>query len=287
MNDLKSEIADVLYTCASEGDEDGQEAVNGVSTPKDKPSIAKGQKSLVKRIIKAVQGPLEDAIRKECQLSKTSPDAEINRLTVILDDISTTGNELSRDQDSSDKMKPCHPAQIVNGDSNGAVDPAITESSHKTMISLRASGRRTRSDSNTEDSPGVNGVTSPASAPSKQQKRQRTGSSSEPTEGPSGRSVPIEGGVPWFLQSFHPNGTTIEEEQWAGRDLVRAMSEGLSEMDEDQISGLVDEEGRKDMISADQDEAAAQKAAANTAKTTEARKKKKASMAKRPRRRLR
>lgn len=285
-NDLKTEIADVLSTSTSEVDEDGDESLNDVSTPKNKSNVVKGQIALVKRIIKAVQGPLEDAIRKESQLAKTSPDPDIHHLTAMFDDIFSTRNGLSRDDNSSDRINNCMPNRKVNGDANGAKDPAMTELSHKTMISLRGSGRRTRCNSNTEEPSKVNASASPASAPSKQQKRQGTRSSSGSTQGASSQPVPNDGGVPWFLQSFHPNGTTIEEEQWTGRDLVRAMSEGLSDMDEEQISGLVNGDVDKDTIDADQQEAAADEAAVNSAKTTEARKKK-ASTARRPRRRQR
>lgn len=48
------------------------------------------------------------------------------------------------------------------------------------------------------------------------------------------------GGIPWYMVPFDPVGTTIEEERWTGRDMVRGMSEELSDMDEDELSGLVD-----------------------------------------------
>lgn len=50
----------------------------------------------------------------------------------------------------------------------------------------------------------------------------------------------VNGGIPWYMVPFDPVGTTIEEERWTGRDLVRGMSEELSDMDEEELSGLVD-----------------------------------------------
>lgn len=50
------------------------------------------------------------------------------------------------------------------------------------------------------------------------------------------------GGIPWYMGPFDPVGTTIEEERWTGRELVRGMSEELSDMDEEELSGLVDVE---------------------------------------------
>jgi len=51
-----------------------------------------------------------------------------------------------------------------------------------------------------------------------------------------------QGGIPWYMDPFDPVGTTIHEERWTGRDVVRGMSEELSDMDEDELQGLVDEE---------------------------------------------
>ena len=45
------------------------------------------------------------------------------------------------------------------------------------------------------------------------------------------------------MECFDPVGTTIEEERWKGRELVRGMSEALSDMDEEELSGLVEADG--------------------------------------------
>lgn len=47
-----------------------------------------------------------------------------------------------------------------------------------------------------------------------------------------------EGGVPWYLKNFEPDGTTAIEEQWAGRDAVRSLSEELTDMDEEELNDL-------------------------------------------------
>ena len=58
-----------------------------------------------------------------------------------------------------------------------------------------------------------------------------------------GEAHPLSnGGIPWYMEPFDPVGTTVEEERWTGRELVRGMSEELSDMDEDELSGLVDVE---------------------------------------------
>ncbi|PLN79322.1 hypothetical protein BDW42DRAFT_173189 [Aspergillus taichungensis] len=51
-----------------------------------------------------------------------------------------------------------------------------------------------------------------------------------------------QGGIQWYMQPFDPIGTTIHEERWTGRDVMRGMSEELSELDEDELKDLVDDE---------------------------------------------
>ena len=47
-----------------------------------------------------------------------------------------------------------------------------------------------------------------------------------------------DGGVPWYMKGFSLEGTTAIEEQWAGRDAVRSLSEDLTDMDEEELNGL-------------------------------------------------
>ena len=46
------------------------------------------------------------------------------------------------------------------------------------------------------------------------------------------------GGIPWYVEQFDPEGTSIYEERWTGQQVLREMSEELSEMDEDELQGL-------------------------------------------------
>lgn len=47
-----------------------------------------------------------------------------------------------------------------------------------------------------------------------------------------------EGGIPWYLKAFEPEGTTAIEEQWAGREAVRSLSEELTDMDDEELNDL-------------------------------------------------
>jgi NuA3 HAT complex component NTO1 len=62
-------------------------------------------------------------------------------------------------------------------------------------------------------------------------------SGQENTGGDVGTSL-TEGGIPWYLKSFDPIGTTIREMQWTGRDIVRGMSEELTDIDDDELKGM-------------------------------------------------
>jgi NuA3 HAT complex component NTO1 len=46
------------------------------------------------------------------------------------------------------------------------------------------------------------------------------------------------GGIPWYLAPFDPIGTTVHEERYMGRAVLRDMSEELSDMDEDTLTEL-------------------------------------------------
>ena len=46
------------------------------------------------------------------------------------------------------------------------------------------------------------------------------------------------GGIPWYVEQFDPFGITVYEERWTGQQVLREMSEELSEMDEDELQEL-------------------------------------------------
>lgn len=47
-----------------------------------------------------------------------------------------------------------------------------------------------------------------------------------------------QGGIPWYVEQFDPDGTTVYEARWTGKDVMRDLSEELSEMDEDELQDL-------------------------------------------------
>jgi NuA3 HAT complex component NTO1 len=66
------------------------------------------------------------------------------------------------------------------------------------------------------------------------------------------------GGIPWYLETFDITGTTVYEERYTGREILRDMSEELSELDDDILDGLAD----SDPVVPDSNVAAVHKAVA-------------------------
>ncbi|KAF1984234.1 hypothetical protein K402DRAFT_406203 [Aulographum hederae CBS 113979] len=51
------------------------------------------------------------------------------------------------------------------------------------------------------------------------------------------------GGIPWYLRQFDIKGTEVNQEVWTGREVMRGLSEELSDMDDEELDGLVGVEG--------------------------------------------
>ena len=47
-----------------------------------------------------------------------------------------------------------------------------------------------------------------------------------------------QGGIPWYIETFDPQGTTVYEDRWTGKDVLRDLSEELSDMDEEELQDL-------------------------------------------------
>ena len=277
--DFGAVIANALRSSLDEDEANSQGRANGHSSTKNKLHPAKSVKASAKRIIKAAQGPLEDAVRKESQLSRIPPDPEILKLNAELE------NSLKLEPGHSSGLNlkiSMENAGLTNGDTTDKepesaqedwIDPTISQVSVQPKTGSRGGGRSRKIDGSNEDTQMINGTTSILSTSNRSNGQTRTNSSVALSHEDEWRSA---AGVPWYMQSFHPDGTTIEEEQWTGRDLVRSMSEDLSDMDEEEMSGLVDHaEGGKQKANGDLDHEAPAKA------TAAATKKKRAAVTKR------
>ena len=277
-----------------------QAHINDEAPSKDLTAEYKEKKKLAKRIIKAVQGSLEDAMRKESEICQKPFEKELRDLDLLLEnsllsrrdslsgsvvgDVSDTEADEQRisiqegsynksrrasevaptrelaadDYDKKYNGSPPEKAESVSAvpDSTsqvpGRTERITTQQSCKEPVSTKhpkAHQHPTPEDSNTTP-PMLNGESS------HDQKLNGIAhdSSSDRASGTMRHVVPptpplssggdlqplSNGGIPWYMDPFDPEGTTIQEERWTGRELVRGMSEELSDMDEEELSGLVD-----------------------------------------------
>lgn len=70
------------------------------------------------------------------------------------------------------------------------------------------------------------------------------------------------GGIPWYLETFDIIGTTVHKERYTGRDVLRDMSEELSELDDDILDGLADSDPVRPVDAPDSNVAEVKKAVA-------------------------
>ena len=259
---------------------------------KDLSSEQKEKRKLAKRIIKAIQPALEDAMRKESELCRKPFEKELRDLDLLLETSissrrdSITGSlvEYRSEEDMeehkpkgngqpSDAMEISQPGETAirptSSDilTNGNIDPAILgdTSAQNPDPSAELTNGTSSAASETippkepdsayqltpESSKLVNGTThevtasnyidstiAPNCAPSNQDHHELpTPSLSAASDHQTALST---GGIPWYMEPFDPVGTTVFEERWTGREVARGMSEELSDMDEDELDGLVD-----------------------------------------------
>lgn len=239
-------------------------------------SEARDRKRLGKRIIKAVQPQLEAALKAEADIT-SKPYAALHKELGDMIDASLEirkpntphvqiGPSVQADQDvvMVDAAEEAHDTAMDGAadDEDGAggeegekmdVDELSIEvkdedvaqnSSEKAVGSAADEVAVQESESKTL----LNGVKSAPTPPNTNGYDPVAQDSAQPTpltppqsNGSLGRETDntlTEGGVLWYLRPFDPVGTTAVEEQWAGRDAVRSLSEELTDMDEEELNDL-------------------------------------------------
>lgn len=276
---------------------EGQPHINGQISSKDLIADHKAKKMLANRIVKAVKGPLEDAMRKEGELLGRPHEKELRDLDRLLEASvrsrrdSRNGSQLG--DGGADAMQQRQSISGGSSDENNAdgsnqnasnivgieIDPAITHAPHREQATASKSAKHKghRQQPTPESMPSTNGAagddhTSNGNIDEHVPHQIDKDTPPEPVTPPlssGGHPQPLsQGGIPWYMECFDPVGTTVEEERWKGRELVRGMSEDLSDMDEEELSGLVEPdeaEGGGDSVR--------QQAEEKTAKTRKAAKK--------------
>ena len=247
------------------------------------------KRTLAKRILKAVQPALEDALKKESELNGQPFEKELKDLDVILE-----SSVLSR-------RGSLEAVQLPNGagprSPDGPVDATTREDGVQEQPSQQAKGveeqAATPADGDATTTEGAEAkptepvqesveggiqqsltahgnefdqplITPTCTAPStdtatsqadgiktqedgSQDKSRESGKEHQVTELPfvsTENNLPplAQGGIQWYMQPFDPIGTTVHEERWMGRDVLRGMSEELSELDEDEMRDFFGED---------------------------------------------
>jgi NuA3 HAT complex component NTO1 len=241
------------------------------------------QRTLARRIAKAVQLPLEDALRKEGELNGRPYAQEIKEMDemafsrrasladsidVPMPDVTETpqlSNGIKNSTSGRQDRKLGIEATELNGSEVALLDGSKSPE-HRNGINLDV--RMQDADEDTADDPAssesiaqLNGELSaeaaqiithspPASMNGiKHELQESSTSTTKPSERHAPPTPPMSlpgnhqadmthGGIPWYVEQFDPEGTTIYEERWTGPEILREMSEELSEMDEAELEGL-------------------------------------------------
>ena len=223
---------------------------HGGPTTKELVADFKDKRKLAKRIVKAVQEKLEDAMRKESELCRRPYEKELRDLDMMLEASlasrrdsavgSTTG--MGDESDRVNEQLQVTSEDFENFTASNPLNIRVEDTTNQQDMPRKAQSpdlhhhHPTPEDSNA--SPETNGdhkyharhheVLPPHEPPT-------------PPLSSGGDSQSLfQGGIPWYMETFDPIGTTIQEERWTGRELAREMSEELSDMDEEELSGLVD-----------------------------------------------
>ena len=253
--DLAHLLLPLLRSEASSSSTDPHDLHQGSSA--DDGSITvdhKEGRKLVRRIVKAIHQPLQTAIRQECDLSRKPYAVEVARMEALFkgvfdgaehepksatfneEDLANSsalhdGNGAEQKQDAVDQV-----LQQANGDRAGQyrVENPQEEAA---PVDLNTTQHPAPTEAETpEDSVQANGTT----------QKDKTTPSAYPdhtTPSKAYKQMPnplASGGVPWYLETFDPVGTEIHEERWTGSEVLRGLSEELSEIGEEELRGLGD-----------------------------------------------
>jgi NuA3 HAT complex component NTO1 len=220
-------------------------------------SEQKQNKALAKRIIKAIQPYFDEALRKESDLAGKPHEKELPDLEALLDQRLRRQADAAADKPMQTSVKAKHEecdtkertgetavkgngtmhlAPTPEDNSGDARDDEDDDAANEAAIAaqfgsegLHVTGRNP--DTMDVDEEGGEHISSGGTAPL------------TPPRSEKDLLAPLaHGGIPWYMEPFDPVGTTVHDEKWTGRDVLRDMSEELSELDDDELNGLADPE---------------------------------------------
>jgi NuA3 HAT complex component NTO1 len=242
-------------------------------------SEQKETKKLVKRIMKGLQPHFEEALRKEADLAgrpyEKLPDLE----TLLNQKLERRASALSAEggirqtTETDQSVAGQHEGFMVDGEAeavaakagdmqlaptpdDNAADPHRTahdEAADEAAIAVQL-GQDTMHASGEEGS-GANAMDVDHAV--------NNGQPLTPPRSEKNLLNPLgNGGIPWYLEPFDIFGTTVHTERYTGREVLRDMSEELSELDDDILDGLADSDPVRPSVEPDSNVAEVKKAVA-------------------------
>ncbi|KAL5340323.1 enhancer of polycomb-like-domain-containing protein [Aspergillus crustosus] len=241
------------------------------------------KRKMAKRIIKAIQPALEDAIRKESELNRQPFEQELKDLDVMLGHSvsSSRGSDIDIaeqvDEESFEKPETELPDGVtpmdVEPDSTAKLETeeTVDEQEQATApvapeadepgrpplpLDNQISPKALTAEIIPTEVPDTNDAISISAPPVSETQPLGDADSSKPQQSMEAPRVPLsppvlegdqhhpvsQGGIQWYMQPFDPIGTTIHEERWTGREVMRGLSEELSELDDEELNDLVDDD---------------------------------------------
>ncbi|EMC94383.1 hypothetical protein BAUCODRAFT_157996 [Baudoinia panamericana UAMH 10762] len=217
-------------------------------------------KKLAKRIVKAVKEALEDALKKEAELKGHEHLDALRKLDEMgIFASAKNGGDVGVGERKEDEEVEAEAAtagaspddldrervwredvEMVDAADVGLVeegDTAAVPLRKTTPASRASSGHGGHAVTKTTTTSGMPKPTEPLSPPISTD-LPSANRQTEHEETTYATDAFAQGGVPWYLEPFDPVGTTIHEERYMGRAVLRDMSEELSDMDEDTLTEL-------------------------------------------------
>lgn len=261
-----------------------QEQVSGRAI--DMTTEQRERRKLAKRIVKAIQPALEEALRNESELSGRPFEKQIRELDMMLDHSilsrresfsgSTNGEEVEirgifkeanghhiplpirrdaeeMEQLGGDEIKNFNLDSSKQADSqdvdmvDAPVEPGEEFDGSIAQLNGELSADTEQvvaantppASTNGVKGDGVGGTTNLSS-----NSRHRVPEPPTPPLSLGGlqQSTLVSGGIPWYIEPFDPDGTTLYEERWTGPEVLRDMSEELTDIDDEELEGLAGED---------------------------------------------
>lgn len=252
-----------------------EKAMPGTAQHLALPQDQKELKRLAKRIVKAVKEPLEEATRKEAELRGREMEEEIRKLD-SMGMFASTVKSMDADGDEDAEVDSSNLGKRRSDSDASAIagasildEPTKTnddfemldadEPTNEAAIHLKFSGKAEdvpaggtqptppshdasyASSSNSDHAQKTKPAEplSPPNSTSDAPTNAAPSASGDSSNAPGGsHDFLAKGGVAWYHAPFDPVGTTVNDERYTGRAVLRDMSEELSDMDEDTLTEL-------------------------------------------------